>query len=268
MIKDSIPHFNDNNDIYIGIELVLQKIDDKHSFFFRPDTASNPFTNNSSELIPPIDSKILEHNIGYLKIFGLLSEDSAIYQSYALKIRNALIELDKNNNLKGWIIDLTNNNGGRAGTFTLGLAPFFTDSIVSYSINAKGDYIENKLLNNTYFYGKTEVLKLNTENYVLKNANIPIAVLIGENTASLAELIALNFSGIKNSILIGKKTIGFTTDLMVYSFKSGAQLGFSINYMCDRNKNIYKNGITPNILCEPENNLDVAINWINNQTTN
>jgi hypothetical protein len=36
-IKDSIPKFLNNNDVYKGVDQVLDLIDDKHSFFLYPN---------------------------------------------------------------------------------------------------------------------------------------------------------------------------------------------------------------------------------------
>lgn len=259
-IKDSIPQFKNNDDVYNGIKYVLNQIDDKHSFFLPPNDNSNFFIKDSVTM-PKIDCKILEKDIGYIKILGFVANDS-LSSLYSLEIREALKKVDDHPNLSGWIIDLRDNNGGRGGTFSLGLGPLYRDTIIGYSINNKDEYIEHKLTNNTYYYG-SQIISTIEPTDTLHNVNKPIAILVNEKTASLGESTAQSFKFQKNTLIYGTKTSGLTTDLQVFEFVSGARLAFSTSYMCDEEKNIIKDGIVPDIQCESEKSLELAINGIN-----
>jgi C-terminal processing protease CtpA/Prc len=260
-INDSIPNFQNNIDVYNGIRYTLKQINDKHSFFLPPKEESNFFIKDSIS-IPKINYEILDNKIGYIKILGFAANDSLNYL-YSLKIRNALKKIDNHPNLSGWIIDLRNNKGGKAGTFSLGLAPLYRDTIIGYSINNKGKYITHKLSNNTYYYGdKTNVTIKLTDTLI--NRNKPIAVLVNEKTASLGESTAQSFKFQKNTLIFGAKTFGLTTDLLVYEFVSGARLAISTAYMCDENKKIIEGGLIPDVKCTSEKSLELAIEWIKN----
>lgn len=262
-IKDSIPIFTNNEDVYRGVGYTLSLMDDKHSFFLPPNSSMNPFINDSLST-PEVDNKIIDGHIGYLKIVGLASNDS-ISQLYIQRIRNKLKLLDDRNSLSGWIIDLRNNCGGRMGMIQLGLAPFFcTDSIIGFSLNNENELLTHRLVKNSYYYGDQLVNKTDLDFDTLKNKNKPVAVLINEETSSQGEAVAMSFKFLKNTILVGAKTNGFTTDLTVYDFKSGARLGISTAYMCDINQNILVDGISPDINCKSENALNISIKWINN----
>lgn len=260
-IIDSIPIFRNNDDVYTGIKYTLKQIKDKHSLFLPPDSNKNCLIKNNIS-IPKIDYRILENNIGYLKINGLGTNDS-LSNLYSFAIRKALITIDKQKNLKGWIIDLQNNCGGKAGTFQLGLAPLYNDSIIGCSRTSKGEFIKHKLSKNTYFYGNLIAGKIDSKD-ILTNKNRPIAILVNGKTASMGESTALSFKFQKKSIIIGTKTNGLTTDLMVYEFVSGARMCLSTAYMCNEKNNIMPNGVIPDIICNPQESLKKAIYWINN----
>lgn len=254
-IKDSIPKFQNNNDVYNGIKYVLNQINDKHSFFLPPDKTN--FFLKDTVSIPKIDYKILENDIGYIKILGFAANDS-LSTIYSLKIREALKKVDNHPNLSGWIIDLRDNIGGKGGTFALGLEPLYVNSIIGFSINNKGEYINHKLTSDTYYYGNHIINTIKLTD-TIRNANKPIAVLVNEKTASLGESTAQSFKFQKNTLIYGTKTYGLTTDLQVFEFVSGARLAFSTSFMCDEEKNIIKDGIVPDIHCESEKSLELAI---------
>lgn len=260
-INDSIPKFRNNIDVYNGIKYTLKQINDKHSFFLPPKNKSNFFIKDSIS-IPKINHEILDNKIGYIKILGFAANDS-LNSLYSLKIRNALKKIDNHPNLSGWVIDLRNNKGGKTGTFSLGLAPLYRDTIIGYSINNKGKYITHKLSNNTYYYGDitNATIKLTD---TLINKNKPIAVLVNEKTASIGESTAQSFRFQKNTLIFGTKTAGLTTDLSVYEFDSGARLAISTAYMCDENKKNIEEGLIPDVKCTSEKSLELAIKWIKN----
>ncbi|GEC71389.1 Peptidase family S41 [Flavobacterium flevense] len=258
-INDSIPKFRNNIDVYNGIRYTLKQINDKHSFFLPPKNQSNFFINDSV-IIPKIKYEILDNKIGYIKILGLAANDS-ISSLYSLKIREALKKLDIYPNLSGWIIDLRNNRGGKLGTFSLGLAPLYTDTIIGLSINNKGKYIKHKLSNNNYYYGDNIINTIKLTDTLI-NKNKPIAILVNEKTASLGESTAQSFKFQKQTLIFGTKTRGLTSDLQVFEYVSGARLGLSTSFICDENKKTLEEGIIPDIECTSEQSLKLAIEWI------
>lgn len=265
-IKDSIPIFKNNSDVYHGIRYVLNQINDGHSFFLFPNSKANFFIKDSIS-IPEIEHDILSNDIGYLKILGFAANDS-LSALYTEKIRNTLLHVDRQSNLSGWIIDLRDNRGGKDGAFSLGLEPLYQDSIIGYSIKNNQKYIVHKLLNNTYYRNSTiqqtfpkEMRITNT----ISNKNRPIAILVNRKTASAGETTAQSFKFQENAMIFGAKTQGLTTGLMIYEYNpSGARLGLATTYFCDENKIPIKGAIIPDIECTSEEALDLAIKWLKN----
>lgn len=257
-IKDSIPIFRNNIDVYKGIEQVINLIDDEHSFFLYPGDKSNFLTNDSIQ-IPEIKSDILGGNIGYIKILGFAGNDS-LSTLYSLKIRESIQLLDNHSNLNGWIIDLRNNTGGKIGMIPLGISPLYKNSIIGLSFKNDGTLLQHRLLKDTYYYGNKSVMSLNTSD-TLNNKNKKIAVLVNENTASQGEFAALSLKFQNNTKIFGAKTKGLTSDVQTYQFTSGAFLGISNALMCNENSEIVYE-IHPDIECPSENSLELAIEWM------
>lgn len=66
----------------------------------------------------------------------------------------------------------------------------------------------------------------------------------------------------ENSRLFGEETYGATSTLKKFSFSNGAILYIAEKYWCDKNKNLIKGGIKPDVTCPPEKSLEQAIKWI------
>ncbi|PWG05576.1 S41 family peptidase [Polaribacter aquimarinus] len=264
-VTDSIPVFKTNIDVTKAINYVFYLIEDEHSFFLYAKRKSKHKLNfliNDSIVIPKITHKVIRDDIGYMKILGFAANDS-LSLLYSRKIQKAIHYLDKNKDLSGWIIDLRNNKGGLAGTISLGLSDLYKDSIIGYSLEINGNYLEHKLIKGVYSYGNQK-LKLIDKNE-LKNKNKPIVVLVNQNTASMGEFVAESFKFQEGSIIIGEKTAGLTTNLKLYSFSDKTLLGVATSYMLNKNREKLKDGVTPDISCLSKESLKVASDWIKNR---
>lgn len=113
----------------------------------------------------PIKTEILQNNIGYIKV-------SSFDDDCAKEFKQTYNELNKSNKLKGLIIDLRNNGGGIVDE-ALDMVDLILDKdkIELISINKKGE----------------EEIKKSKSNPVI---NVPIVVLVNDNTASASEIFA------------------------------------------------------------------------------
>ena len=137
-IKDSINSFETNDDVYRAIGYTVDLINDGHSIFIPPQFPAGGIINRlliDTLKTPKINTKIIEDDIGYIELPGFVANDSLTHK-YALDIRKALIRLDSANDLRGWIVDIRKNSGGKLGTEPLGLLPLFNHSLVGISCAA------------------------------------------------------------------------------------------------------------------------------------
>ncbi|SEK27107.1 Peptidase family S41 [Maribacter orientalis] len=260
-VKDSIKAFNSLNDKYIAIEYVLSQLPDQHAFFLHPNDSIR-FLSTKNKEIPKVHYKIIDKTIGYIKINGFAANDS-LSKIYSSNIRKALLEIDQTSDLDGWILDVRNNQGGKVGTFALGISPLYSDSIIGYSKTNKLEYKPHKISKNSYHFGSAIINSISQKS-TLSNSKAKIAILVNKKTASLAEFLALTLKSQKNTRIFGQKTTGFTTDLMTYQFVSGAEFGFSTSYMCDRDKKEQITGLIPDVTCSDGEEVNFAIKWIKN----
>ncbi|NOY51971.1 MAG: PDZ domain-containing protein [Chlorobi bacterium] len=130
-------------------------------------------------------SGMLDKQIGYISL-------SQFNPNSAADVKNAFLELKKNKDLKGLILDLRNNGGG-----LLNEAVDIVNTFVP-----KGETIvitKGKLKKSTMIH-KTKSAALDKK--------IPVVVLVNENTASASEIVSGSLQDLDRAVIIGQKTFG------------------------------------------------------------
>lgn len=176
----------------------------------------------SNVKLKTVSSKMIENNKAYIKI-------SSFNDGTANEFKEAYENL-KENNPTGLIIDLRNNGGG----------------LVTESLDIAETMVEKgKTLLITSNKNNKEDIKKSKENPTI---NIPVVVLINQNTASASEILAGILKDNCNYKIIGTKSYGKGVIQTVYSFSDGSGLKVTTEEYFTPNHNIInKVGITPDI---------------------
>jgi carboxyl-terminal processing protease len=184
-----------------------------------------------------VSSKFLQNSIGYLR---LQSFGSDVYKEFKKQIEDM-----KAKGMKGLIIDLRSNPGGALDTAV-----------------AIGDYLlgEGTLLTVRDKSGEEKVYKSHKG-----ELELPMCLLINENSASASELIAGALRDYKKAVLVGKKTYGKGVVQSVFDLgdKTGLRLT-TAKYYTPSGECIHEKGVSPHVEVDlPEgvtfSQLDVEI---------
>lgn len=127
-------------------------------------------------------SEVLDGNIGYIKIFAF---DNGVFEQF----RDEYVKL-RAKNVKGIIIDLRNNPGGYVAD-TLNMLNLLVPEI-------------KDVLKIVSKVGDEKTYKTTSTNQI----DIPLAVLVNENSASASEIFASVIRDANKGVIIGKKTFG------------------------------------------------------------
>lgn len=168
-----------------------------------------------------VESKTLDNNIGYLKL-------STFDEGCADEFKQKYDELNANKNIKALVVDLRNNGGGLVEE-ALNIADYFTDK-------------DSKLLITVDKKEKEEIRKAKQSKYI----NVPVIVLINENTASASEILAgaLRDNGIAK--IVGTKSYGKGVIQEVLTLQDGTGIKITTNeYFTPNKTKINKVGIEP-----------------------
>lgn len=185
---------------------ITVELEHKEKDFF-PDAISNKTEENKAELI---ESKLLDNNIGYIKIENSLGNEYLIAQFDSV--------LDKYINTKALIIDLRETPSGGNTTIARAILGRFIDKELPYQ---KHIYtIEEK---------ETGIKRTTLELVSPRNKiyTKPVYILVGNWTGSMGEGIAIGFEGMKRAKILGTKMAGLLGE--IYSFETpNLKIPFSI----------------------------------------
>ncbi len=176
-------------------------------------------------LTNPINEEVLENNIGYLEL-------PSFDQDCAIEFKKKFENLQKQG-IKRLIIDLRNNTGGLVSE-ALDIAEYIVE---------KGD----KLLITVNKHGKEEISRSGEKPII----NMPIVLLVNENTASASEILAGALKDLNKATIVGTKTYGKGVIQQILTLTDGSGIKLTIEEYFTPNKNkINKLGIEPHEVVE------------------
>ncbi len=177
-----------------------------------------------------VESKMLENDIGYIKITGFESKIERTEKDTYDEFVENLLAL-KSAGMDKMIIDLRDNPGG-----DLRVVCNIADALLPKGVIT---YTEDK-------YGKQEFIYSDKE-----ELNIPIAILVNGGSASASEVLTGALKDHKKATVIGTKTYGKGIVQGVFPFSDGSGMSITTaRYFTPNGECIHKIGIEPDITVE------------------
>ncbi|MCI9063469.1 MAG: S41 family peptidase [Clostridia bacterium] len=168
----------------------------------------------------PITIKLMENDIGYL---NLPSFDDGTANDFKEKVEEL-----KNKGAKSLIIDLRNDGGGIVDEAT---------EIADYILE-KGDTIISTVDNK----GEKKVTHANKKPIF----DLPIVILVNENTASASEILTAALKEHNKATVVGVKTYGKGVIQTLFTLSDGSGLKITTaEYYTPNGNTIHKQGIVP-----------------------
>ena len=226
-----------------GIELTVRRRGEKKALTF----------NIVREIIQvqSVKTDLLEKNIGYIRL-------TSFNENSGDQIKKKLKELEKNNKVKAYILDLRNNPGGLLSQ-AIKISDFFLDNgeIVSTKSRKASE-------NRKWFAKKGDILNGKT-----------LIVLINYGSASASEIVAGALKDHKRAILLGENSYGKGSVQSIIPLKNDGAIRLTVaKYYLPSGKSISEVGVSPDIevseesddfriKTETDNQLNYAIKLLN-----
>ena len=186
--------------------------------------------------IESVKSKYIDKDIGYLRI-------TSFNENSGDQIKKKIKELNKKEDLKGYILDLRNNPGG----------------LLSQAIKISDYFLENGEIVSTKGRKDSENRKFFASKGDLINGKALI-VLINYGSASASEIVAGALKDHKRAILVGENSYGKGSVQSIIPLKNKGAIRLTISkYYLPSGKSISEVGVTPDINVE-ESSDTFAIN--------
>ncbi|KXT84455.1 Nisin-resistance protein [Streptococcus sp. DD11] len=233
-------------DTYPILKELTQQAGGKHSYFYSPE--ENPEIGPESQNQPQTENQA---GILYLKL-PAFSGDLKAAGVYADKLAGAL----KKDDYQAVVLDLRDNTGGNMYPMLAGLSSLLPDEELfqfDYGNGSKTPVSRSEILSQSGLDSTEEEPK-----------EVPIAILVNDQTGSSGEMAALAFKGLENVKIFGQPTAGYTSGNQVYSLYDGASLQLTTSRILDRTGKTYENeAILPDV--ETEQPLEKAQGWLKEQ---
>ena len=187
--------------------------------------------------IESVSTKIIENNIGYLRLTSFNENSSD-------QLKSKIDKMKKKNKIKGFILDLRNNPGGLLSQAIKISDIFLNDGEI---VSTKG---RRKRENRKWFAKKGDRID-----------GKPLIVLINYGSASASEIVAGALQDHKRAILLGENSYGKGSVQSIIPLKNRGAIRLTISqYYLPSGKSISEIGVTPDFEVEEENGDDFAIN--------
>jgi carboxyl-terminal processing protease len=262
-----------------AIRYLYHSMNDFHGIFYYKDSSfrweSKPLVisdsiRNEWKKGANIKTQLLNDDIGYLRIPGMAFKGADERKRKAQDLNDSFCTLLQKN-IKGIIIDLRLNGGGDMYPMILGIEQLLpTGQIGSFHSIAKTDWI----LKNNSFYSGNEITSI-TPKCTVNAQNIPLVILTSNATGSSGEFLIMALKSHKQTILLGEETAGYTSVIKGVPIKNGiGWMNLSVGYGADKNGNLYKEAMAPDILLnatdkfndiENDEKVKAAIDWLRQQ---
>ena len=179
--------------------------------------------------VKSVDYKLVKNNIGYLRLKTFNENSSS-------QLKKAILKIEKNKKLVGYIFDLRNNPGGLLSQ-AIKISDFFLED--GEIVSTKG----RKNRENRKFFAKKGD-KINGK---------PLIVLINNGSASASEIVAGALQDHKRAILLGETTFGKGSVQSIIALKNGGAIRLTVSkYYLPSGKSISEIGVIPDIKVEEE----------------
>jgi len=201
--------------------------------------------------VQSVKSELIDNTIGYIRLTSFNENSSE-------QIKKTVTKLNKDKNLKGYILDLRNNPGG----------------LLSQAIKISDFFLENGEIVSTKSRKASENRK-----WFAKKGDITggktLIVLINYGSASASEIVAGALKDHKRAVILGENSYGKGSVQSIIPLKNRGAIRLTIaKYYLPSGKSISEVGVTPDIQIEEgsedfrfnsetDNQLNFAIKLLN-----
>ncbi|MEG0384317.1 MAG: S41 family peptidase [Solibacillus sp.] len=233
-------------DVYPILEEALQVGGGKHSFLL---TKENLQTLSIKDEMPVVTRE------GDMLLIDLPKHSDATTngKQYA---ETVLKEIQRNTDIKGAIVDLRGNSGGDMGPMVTAISPFLKDGDLFY-FEFLEESMSVKLEDGKSIGGGTQV----TTDIAPFKLDVPVAVLIDNQTASSGEAVLMAFMGQPHIKTFGQPTAGYASANVTLPLYDEAVINVTVAYNKTLDGKIFfDNPVQPDV--ETDDPLEHAKKWL------
>ena len=255
----------DMQGVYDGLSMILRSIDN-HSFHW-PAERVEKWQNTSTDAqadVPFSRGHHIDDHFAYLWMPYLGSGDSVTQVKFADQLHDLIDSLDQPS-LRGWVLDLRDNQGGNCWPMLAGIGPILGEGVCGYFLEGE-EWQDWSYRSGASANMEEKITEVSRRPYTPYRKNPPVAVLTGPRTASSGEIVAVAFKNRPNARLFGQPSGGFTTGNQNHTLSDGSMLFLAQSVYADRDRNLYLHGVAPDVEVpaggQVDSTLEMALEWL------
>ena len=182
--------------------------------------------------VPTVEHRMLDDEIGYIRISNF---DRMTYPQFMTAL-NSLAQA----NMRGLVIDVRNNPGGLLDSVVRITNELVPEGLIVYTENKRGE---------------REYMPANS-----RHVNLPMAVLVNENSASASEVLAGAVRDTSSGVLVGNRTFGKGVVQSLFPLSDGSGVKVTVaRYYTPGGYSIHGEGIMPDVFIETDRETSMRV---------
>jgi C-terminal processing protease CtpA/Prc len=224
------------SETYPAIVFALGQLGDRHSSFVYPGGLETVPAGAKPLQSGELRAQIIDTDIAWILLPNTYSVGTSV--SWQDQAQRLVAEMDRTSTC-GWIVDLRRNPGGNMWPMIAAIGPLLGEGDI-------GSFVTPDSTRTAWFYsaageaglvnsGQRVILSTVSVPHELQHQAPPVAVLIGPNTASAGEAVAVAFHGRPLTRFFGESTAGVPTANSLMPLSDGAAMNLTVGADVDRN---------------------------------
>lgn len=257
-VKSRGANANSIRDTYPALLLALELLGTNHSFINTPSGQtlyhSGLTCREQINLAVPTLS-----DIGYLRVDGFSGTEAESIE-YATSLQSMIAEQD-NESIRGWIVDLRNNDGGNMWPMIAGIGPLLGEGTYGHFIDPDENISSWGYQAGSSIFNDTNVVGVDSP-HELSTSTPRIAVLSSRRTASSGEATLISFKQQDNVRIFGTDSCGLSTANSMFELSDGGEFFLTVSTMADREMVSYGHSVEVDEEVIQDESINRAVEWI------
>lgn len=253
---------------HAAIFTMIEALDDPHASARRPRTSRSDDVQRRG--VEPAHVALASDRIALVEIPPVPSGASGDAHAEFVQKTYEDLKLIDSSILCGWVVDLRENTGGNMWPMLAAIGPIAGPGVLGHFVGEEGEQLGSWLYRNgvaslTSQKRTEDKIAVSDSPFQPGDPDLPVAVLVSEQTSSSGEAAAIAFIGRQDTRLFGTATGGLTTANNTFRMSDDLQINLPIAYMADRLGNPHDPRVEPHEYIAPDMVLEHAKRWLQAQ---